>query len=119
MFDGKTMNKAYLCPDKTAVAIPGGCHPVVASPVSDCIYIWGLGGVEGSLGARDLKDFAYLKKVGDFLKELRISNGNMYSFTVQRSYLDKFCENNGINDHQKTNIEQILAEYGVTFQDCE
>ena len=41
LMDGKSLTKAYIIGDKSAFAIPGGCHPVVASPVSELLYLWG------------------------------------------------------------------------------
>lgn len=116
LFDGRTLNRCYLCPDKTAVAIPGGCHPVVASPVSDCLYAWGLAGVEGFLGMRDLGDFAYMKKIGDFLRRLRAENGDLARFTVEREKLAAFAEANALDEFQAKMVRLILHEYGVDFE---
>jgi 5-deoxy-D-glucuronate isomerase len=115
LFDGKTMNRAYLCPDRTAVAIPGGSHPVVASPVSDCIYSFGLAGVESPLGMRDLSDFAYLKLVGPFVEQLRKENAGKAAFAVPRDQLDRFVGRGGLDELQATVTEVILRECGITF----
>ena len=115
LFDGRIMNRAYLCPDRTAVAIPGGAHPVVASPVSDCIYSFGLAGVESSLGMRDLADFAYLKRIGPFVEELRGENAGKAVFSVPRGRLGRFSRENGLDDYQTTIAETIVAEWGITF----
>lgn len=116
MFDGRTMNRAFLCPDRTAVAIPGGCHPVVASPVSDCLYSFGLAGVEGSLGMRDLEDFSYLKKVGDLEGLLREENQGQAVVTMPRSRLAGFIEENALDELQARVAELILREWGITFR---
>ena len=116
MFDGRTMNRAFLCPDRTAVAIPGGSHPVVASPVSDCLYSFGLAGIEGPLGMRDLKDFAYLKKVGAFVDQLREGHDGKAVFTASRDFLDGFIEENGLDELQNKVTELILKEWGIRFK---
>jgi 5-deoxy-D-glucuronate isomerase len=115
LFNGKDLNKAYLCPDRTAMAIPGCCHPVVASPVSDCIYFWGLAGVEGHLGMRDVKEFAYMKKIGEFEKSIRKEFDNKATIKVSRSYLEEFKKANLLNEFQTKNVELILHEYGIDF----
>ena len=115
LFDGKHMNKAYLCPDKTAVAIPGGCHPVVASPVSDCLYSFGLAGIEGPLGMRDLNDFSYLKKLGELEKELREGNQGAALITAPRSRLESFMAEAALDELQTRVVELILREWGITF----
>jgi hypothetical protein len=116
MFDGRTMNRAFLCPDRTAVAIPGGSHPVVASPVSDCLYSYGLAGIEGPLGMRDLKDFAYLKKVGAFVDQLRTEHDGKAKFAANRDRLDGFVDENGLDELQKKVTELILREWGIQFK---
>lgn len=116
LFDGKNVNKAYLCKNKTAVAIPGGCHPVVASPVSDCAYAWGLAGDEGPLMCRELDDFKYLGKINGFADELRSKFGCTLYLTVPKTYLDDFAKRIGIDEYQKTIAELILNEAGIRFE---
>ena len=115
LFDGKIMNKAYLCPNRTAVAIPGGAHPVVASPVSDCIYSFGLAGEGAPLGMRDLDDFAYLKQVDPFLEQLHGESGGKAIIAAPRSKLDEFARKKGLDDYQTKITELIAAEWGITF----
>jgi 5-deoxy-glucuronate isomerase len=115
LFDGKTMNRAYLCPDRTVVAIPGGSHPVVASPVSDCIYSFGLAGVEGPLGMRDLADFVYLKLIGPLVEELRKGNQGKAAFSVPRARMDRFVAEHHLDELQTTVTEVILRECGISF----
>lgn len=116
LFDGKIMNRAYLCPNRTAVAIPGGSHPVIASPVSDCIYNFGLAGDEAPLGMRDLDDFAYLKEIGPFLDEIRTENNGQFSVSVAGRVLDDFARKKGLDDYQRKITELIAAEWGITFE---
>ncbi|CAA7603249.1 5-dehydro-4-deoxy-D-glucuronate isomerase [Acididesulfobacillus acetoxydans] len=116
LFDGKEINKAYLCQDKTAFAIPGVCHPVVASPVSDCIYGWALAGVEGHLGMRDVADFAHMKKIGEFASKLRSEEANQAALLLDRVKLSDFSAANGLDEFQTKIVELILREYGINFK---
>jgi 5-deoxy-D-glucuronate isomerase len=70
LMDGKKLMKAFLIGDKSIFAIPGGCHPVVASPASELIYLWGLAGNGEELMMRDLPEFAHLKSFEECLKSL-------------------------------------------------
>ena len=70
LMDGKRLMKAFLIEDKSIFAIPGGSHPVVASPVSELIYLWGLAGRGGTVMMRDLPEFAHLKSFEEFFKSL-------------------------------------------------
>ena len=57
LMDGIKLMKAFLIGDKSIFAIPGGCHPVVASPVSELLYLWGLAGRGDELVMRDIPEF--------------------------------------------------------------
>ena len=68
--DGKRLMKAYLIGEKSIFAIPGGCHPVVASPVSELLYLWGLAGKGEGLAMRDIPEFVHLKSFEEIFKTL-------------------------------------------------
>jgi hypothetical protein len=68
--DGITLTKAYLIGDKSIFAIPGGCHPVVASPVSELLYLWGLAGRGDELMMREVPEFLHLKSFEEIFKGL-------------------------------------------------
>jgi 5-deoxy-D-glucuronate isomerase len=70
LMDGKSLMKAYLIGDKSIFAIPGGCHPVVASPVSELLYLWGLAGSGGELMMRDIPEFVHLKSYEEIFRML-------------------------------------------------
>ncbi|MGB9629945.1 MAG: 5-deoxy-glucuronate isomerase, partial [Thermodesulfobacteriota bacterium] len=61
LMDGERLMKAFLIGEKSIFAIPGGCHPVVASPVSELLYVWGLAGKGSELGMKDIDQFSFLK----------------------------------------------------------
>jgi 5-deoxy-D-glucuronate isomerase len=105
LFDGRTVNQAYLCKHQMAVAIPGACHPVVASPVSDHIYIWALAGKEGNLGMKDVPQFAYLKKIGPFIEK--------YDRVISSTDYEKFCRENALNELERKVVELNIRERGV------
>lgn len=88
----------------------------MASPVSDCLYSYGLAGIEGALGMRDLKDFAYLKKVGGFVERLRKENEGKAAFSVSRDQRDGFVQENELDELQSKVTELILKEWGITFK---
>jgi 5-deoxy-D-glucuronate isomerase len=70
LMDGKGLMKAFLIGDKSIFAIPGGCHPVVASPVSELLYLWGLAGRGSDLMMKDIAEFTYLKSFEEIFKDL-------------------------------------------------
>ncbi len=70
LMDGKRLMKAYLIGDRSIFAIPGGSHPVVASPVSGLIYLWGLAGKREALMMRDLPEFIHLTAFEECFKNL-------------------------------------------------
>jgi hypothetical protein len=55
------MMKAFLIGNKSICALPGGCHPVVASPVSELLYLCGLAGKGKELLMREFLELRYLK----------------------------------------------------------
>jgi len=70
LMDKQRLQKAYPITDRSVFAIPGGCHPVVASPVSALLYLWGLAGRSGELRMRDIPEFAHLKTFERIFQEL-------------------------------------------------
>ncbi len=70
LMDGKRLGKAFLIGDKSIFAIPGGCHPVVASPVSELLYVWGLAGKGSELRMRDIDQFSFLHSFEEIFNHL-------------------------------------------------
>jgi len=62
--------KAFVIGDRSIFAIPGGCHPVVASPVSELLYLWGLAGSSNELKMKDIPEFAHLITFEGVFQEL-------------------------------------------------
>ena len=84
LMDDQQLKKAYLITDKCVMAIPGGCHPVVASPVSELIYLWGLGGRKMELAMKDIPEFAHLKR---FEEIFRVLEGDREKKKISRGRL--------------------------------
>ena len=62
---------SFIVPHRTIVVLPGGCHPVVASPVSDIIYGWGMADKGKPPVLRDLSEFIYLREIEKVWKDLK------------------------------------------------
>ena len=111
LFDGETIDKAYIVRDKYAFAIPGASHPVVASPVSDSLYGWALAGKEGALGMWDIPEFAYLKKVGEFLDELEQQRRGT---AIPQQLFEQFCDTHHLDAVARAVCLSNLLERGFT-----
>ena len=110
--DGKGLNKAYIIGDKSAFAIPGGCHPVVASPVSELLYLWGLAGRGGELAMLDIPEFAYLKRFEEIFKELE---GKPAIRTVTAAALDGLAIKHALTKEQTGLLTTMLREKGFNM----
>ena len=109
LMDGRKLMKAFLIGDKSLFAIPGGSHPVVASPVSGLIYLWGLAGRGGALMMRDLPEFAHLKSFEEFFKSLeRIKKRKILSKEKFRA----LCASYSLTKEQKVLLAAMLREKG-------
>lgn len=109
LFDGERVNQAYIMRDRDAFAIPGGSHPVVASPISASHYTWGLAGSEGGLLMRDIPEFSYLKAVGEFINDLEQERGLA---PVSRGKVDEFCRARKLDSRARSVLESNLRERG-------
>lgn len=109
LMDGKNLNKAYIIGDKSAFAIPGGCHPVVASPVSELLYLWGLAGRGGELAMLDIPEFAYLKRFEEIFTELE---GKPAIRTLTSIDLDNLAAKYALTKEQKRLLTTMLGEKG-------
>ena len=109
LMDGKRLMKAFLIEDKSIFAIPGGSHPVVASPVSELIYLWGLAGRGGTVMMRDLPEFAQLKSFEEFFKSLeRMKKRKILSKEKFRA----LCASYSLKGEQKVLLTAMLTEKG-------
>jgi len=108
LMDGAKVIKAFVLTDKCAFAIPGGAHPVVAGPMSDIVYTWGLAGKEGPLGMWDLPEFKYLKKVGQIVDKVKEERGTT---KLSGAKLDELGAGE-LSEFQRKMLTLILSEQG-------
>ena len=110
LFDNKGLDKSFTIHNRTAVAIPGAAHPVVAGPASDMLYIWALAGTSDKLGMLDIPEFAYLKKVGEVIDELDAKRGTQ---TISAKEFDALCRKHALTGQQATICRLHLEERGL------
>ena len=108
LMDGKRLMKAFLIGDKSIFAIPGGSHPVVSSPASELIYLWGLAGRGGAPAMRDLPAFAHLKSFEEFFKSLEMRKREILSKEKFRT----LCASYSFTKEQKVLLAAMLREKG-------
>ncbi len=99
--------------DKSIFAIPGGCHPVVASPVSELLYLWGLAGSGDDLLMRDIPEFAYLKSFEEIFKELE---GDGTKRTLSKKRFKNLCEAYPFTEDQAGLLAVMLKEKGYRIE---
>jgi 5-deoxy-D-glucuronate isomerase len=109
LMDGKDLMKAYLIGEKSIFAIPGGCHPVVASPVSELLYLWGLAGKGTELMMRDIPEFAYLKSFEEIFKTLE---GEGSKKVLARDRFEALCAPYSFTEAHKAFLALMLQEKG-------
>ncbi len=112
LMDGRSLNKAYIIGDKSAFAIPGGCHPVVASPVSALLYLWGLAGRGGELAMRDIPEFAHLKHFEEAFKQLEGEPGIR---PLSQAVLGEIAAKHGLTEEHKRLLAVMLREKGFSI----
>lgn len=109
LFDGRKMMKAFLIGDKSIFAIPGGSHPVVASPVAELLYLWGLGGGGSELRMRDVPEFKFLKSFEEAFAKAR----NLPSRLVSEEVWKEFVSSLGFTEDQERLLQIMLKEQGL------
>jgi len=113
LMDGTSLMKAFLIGDKSIFAIPGGCHPVVASPVSELLYLWGLAGGGSELVMRDIAEFVYLKSFEEVFKELERDRAKS---TLSREKFRNLCATHRLTEEQSRLLSVMLREKGVEIE---
>ncbi len=108
LMDGKRLMKAFLIGDRSIFAIPGGSHPVVASPVSELIYLWGLAGRRETLMMRDLPEFTHLKSFEECFKSLE----GIEKKGLPKKKLEALCAPYSLTPEQKILLTTMLIEKG-------
>jgi hypothetical protein len=113
LMDGKSLMKAFLIGDKSIFAIPGGCHPVVASPVSELLYLWGLAGRGTELVMRDIAEFLHLKSFEEIFKELE---GDRANSALPREKFRDLCAAHRLTGEQAGVLSAMLREKGFEIE---
>jgi len=109
LFDDQGLDKCYMIHNRSAVAIPGAAHPVVAGPASDMLYIWALAGASDKLAMLDIPEFAYLKKVGEVIDELEAQRGTR---GVTAREFEALCRKHNLSGEQTTICRLHVQERG-------
>jgi hypothetical protein len=111
--DGKRVTKAFIIVEKSIFAIPGGCHPVVASPVSELLYLWGLAGRRDELMMKDISEFVYLKSFEEVFRELEGDRANrILSLQKYRN----ICKTHRLTGEQAALLSAMLREKGYEIE---
>jgi len=105
--------KAFLIGDRSVFAIPGGCHPVVASPVSELLYLWGLAGGGDELAARDITEFLHLKSFEQVFREME---GDRVNRTFSREKFRNLCATHRLTEEQAALLTVMLREKGYEIE---
>jgi 5-deoxy-D-glucuronate isomerase len=113
LMDGEKLMKAFLIGDRSIFAIPGGCHPVVSSPVSQLLYLWGLAGRGDDLIMRDIPQFLYLKSFEEIFRELE-RDGVRKGLSGER--FKSFCETYALTKEQSGLLAVMLREKGYEIE---
>jgi hypothetical protein len=109
LFDDRGLDRAYRIGHRSAFAIPGAAHPVVAGPMSDMLYVWALAGPSDALAMMDIPEFAYLKAGQDVIDQFDTQRGHT---TVIRSELNAAASARGLSAEQCKIVELHLRERG-------
>jgi 5-deoxy-glucuronate isomerase len=109
LMDGDRLKKAYLITDRSMVAIPGGCHPVVAAPVSELNYLWGLAGRTNKLAMWDIPEFVHLKHFEEIFKTLA---GSRQSKKMTKKKFKELTKPYGFSGEEEALLRTILMEKG-------
>jgi len=113
LIDGKRVMRAFVIGDKSIFAIPGGCHPVVASPVSELLYLWGLAGRGDELVMRDIPEFLYLKSFEEILRELERDRAKT---PFSREKFGNLCATRRLTGEQAELLSAMLREKGYEIE---
>ena len=113
LMDGENLMKAFLIGDKSVFAIPGGCHPVVASPVSELCYLWGLAGSGNELVMRDMAEFLHLKSFEEVFREL---DGDRANRPLSREKFRSLCATHRLTEEQAGLLSVMLREKGYEIE---
>jgi 5-deoxy-D-glucuronate isomerase len=110
LFDDQGLDNAYMIHHRSAFAVPGAAHPVVAGPNSDLLYIWTLAGTTPELKMMDVHEFAYLKTIGAILDELLASRTRQ---PLTRDDFQRLVTERGLDSEQAHVLRMHLQHQGI------
>ncbi len=114
LMNGTSLMKAYIIGDKSVFAIPGGCHPVVASPVSELVYLWGLAGKGEDLKMKDVSEFAHLKSFEQIFNDLEWEKKKR---VIPKLRFQNLCAPYSFSEGQKALLSIMLREKGYEIEE--
>lgn len=112
LFDDQGLDQAYMIHHRSAFAIPGAAHPVVAGPVSDMLYIWALAGTSSALAMMDIPEFGYLQKVAKVIDHFEADRGPA---TLSEAQFAQAVREHDLTDYQAKVCRLHLAERGFVI----
>ena len=86
---------------------------MVAGPISDIVYFWGLAGGSGKLAMRDVGEFAFLKRLAPIMEKLDAGRERP---KITAEQLDEFAVEAGLNHHGKIVLALYLRERGYSVE---
>jgi 5-deoxy-glucuronate isomerase len=110
LFDDRGLDQSYRVGPGSVIALPGACHPVVAGPGCDLLYMWGLASTkEAPLRMWDVPDTAFLATVGALLD--RLTGEEERPLTLQR--VAALAKQAGLDAHGSVILTMLLRERGL------
>ena len=110
LYGAEGLQQAYLLGDRSVMALPGGCHPVVAGPASELLYIWGLASSKPQpLQPWDVPASAFLKDVEEAFLRLTEAKSRQ---RIASSEFQHVAAEAGLDEHARRTLVLLLSEYG-------
>lgn len=107
LFDDQGLNQSYRVGPRSVIALPGACHPVVAGPGCDLLYVWGLASpAESPLRMWDVPDTAFLARVGALIDQARSGSDG----PLTRERVAEMANSAGLDAHGQVILCMMLEE---------
>ena len=114
LYGAEGLDEVYSLSDWSVVALPGGCHPVVAGPASELLYVWGMASREPQpLRLRDAPAAAFLKDVETAFQRLTESAPRR---RIDAGDFDNVVAAHGLDEHGRRTLTLLLREYGFDIE---
>ena len=115
LYGAEGLNQAYSVGDRSVMALPGACHPVVAGPASELLYVWGLASSRPQpLRLWDVPASAFLNDVGAaFLRLAEAAPRQRIALADFRGAADEA----DLDEHGRRTLALLLRERGFDIED--